>query len=63
MKVLFALCAAVLLFVSAAALDVSLTDDIVAGYADAFERFQVKFDKHYATPEEYRLRLRAYAVC
>ena len=63
MNVLFALCATALLLVGTGAVDVTLTDELVAGYVDAFERYQVAFDKHYATPEEYRLRLRAYAVC
>ena len=47
---------------AAAAADV-LTDDIIAGYKDAFSKYQVTFGKHYATKEEYDLRLRAYAVC
>lgn len=63
MKVLLALCATALLLAGTGAVDVTLTDEVVAGYVDAFERYQVTFDKHYATPEEYRLRLRAYAVC
>ena len=40
-----------------------LSDDIIAGYEDAFSKYQVAFGKHYSTKEEYDLRLRAYAVC
>ena len=40
----------------------ALSEDLVQSYADAFERYQVKFDKHYATQEEYNKRLRAYAA-
>ena len=63
MKALLAFCAAALLLVGTGAVDITLTDEVVEGYVDAFEKYQIAFDKHYATPEEYRLRLRAYAVC
>ena len=41
----------------------AVSEDVVASYVDAFEKYQVKFDKHYDTKEEYDRRLRAYAVC
>jgi len=40
-----------------------LSDALVDSYKQAFEAYQVKFDKHYETQEEYEKRLRAYAVC
>ena len=40
-----------------------LSDDVVASYADAYQRYVVKFDKHYNSKEEYDKHLRAYAVC
>ena len=40
-----------------------LSDDVVASYADAYQKYMVKFDKHYGTKEEYDKHLRAYAVC
>jgi len=44
------------------AADIVLTDDAVASYAEAFEKYQVKFGKHYETKEEYDEHLRAYAT-
>ena len=43
------------------AVDNALTDELVQSYAEAFERYQVNFHKHYATQEEYNKRLHAYA--
>ncbi len=40
-----------------------VSDDVAASYKDAFEVYQINFDKHYDTKEEYNRRLRAYAVC
>jgi len=40
----------------------AVSEDVVASYIDAFERYQVNFDKHYDTKEEYDRRLRAYAT-
>jgi len=40
----------------------AVSEDVVASYVDAFEKYQVKFDKHYDTKEEYDRRLRAYAT-
>ena len=40
-----------------------VSDNIVARYKDAFAQYQVNFEKHYTSQEEYELRLRAYAVC
>lgn len=54
-------CLAVVLCTAIA--DVVPTDDVVASYAEAFQKYQVKFNKHYDTQEEYNKRLRAYAVC
>jgi len=44
------------------ALEAALTDDVVSSYADAFNKYQIKFNKHYGTKEEYNKRLRAYAT-
>jgi len=44
------------------AVDVILSDDAVARYVDAFEKYQIKFNKHYATKEQYDIHLRAYAA-
>ena len=41
----------------------ALSNDVVASYVDAFEKYQVRFNKHYNTKGEYDRRLRAYAVC
>ena len=38
-----------------------VSDEVVQSYADAFERYQVKFNKHYTSQEERDKRLRAYA--
>jgi len=40
----------------------NLPEDVVASYADAFEKYQVKFNKHYTSKKEYSIRLRAYAT-
>jgi len=42
--------------------DVVPTDDVVASYAEAFQKYLVKFNKHYDSQEEYNKRLRAYAT-
>jgi len=39
-----------------------VSDDVAASYKDAFEVYQINFDKHYDTKEEYNRRLRAYAT-
>ena len=52
----------VLLAVCGYAAAVGLTDEVVQQYTKAFEEYQVKFEKHYGTAEEYNLRLHAYAV-
>jgi len=44
------------------AADTALSDDVVASYAEAFEKYQVKFEKHYNSKEEYDIHLRAYAT-
>ena len=41
----------------------TLSEEVIASYVEAFEKYQINFDKHYDTPEEYDKRLRAYAVC
>jgi len=41
--------------------DLVLTDDIIASYAEAFQNYQVKFNKHYDSQEEKDKRLRVYA--
>ena len=57
-------CALLVLGVCAAhALGDGLSDDVVSSYANAFAQYQINFDKHYGTQEEYNKRLRAYAVC
>ncbi len=44
------------------AVDKVLTDEVVQSYVEAFERYQVKFNKHYNTKEDYEKHLRAYAA-
>jgi len=44
------------------ALNAELSDNDVAKYVDAFNQYQIKFNKHYDTKEEYNKRLRAYAI-
>ena len=48
---------------SAHALKSVLDADLVASYEEAFEKYQVRFNKHYDSNEEYTERLYAYAVC
>jgi len=38
-----------------------LSDQVVASYADAYEKYVIKFNKAYSTKEEYDKHLRAYA--
>jgi len=40
----------------------AITDEVIASYVPAFERYQINFDKHYPSQEEYNKRLRAYAM-
>jgi len=44
------------------AANIVLSDDVVASYSDAYEKYLVKYNKHYGTKEEHDKHLLAYAT-